>query len=52
MPSASARLRHPAQARVATYAPALAINAVVISAVAVWHHDILHVLALIRHHCA
>ena len=40
------------RSRVAAYAPAVVITAVVLSAVAVWHHDILHVLALIRHHCA
>ncbi len=44
---------HPSgRSRMAAYAPALVISAVVISAVAVWQHDILHVLALIRHHCA
>lgn len=43
---------HPSQrSRVAAYAPALVISAVVVSAFVVWRHDILHVLALIRHHC-
>jgi Zn-dependent protease with chaperone function len=37
--------------RAAAYVPAMAITAVVVGAAAVWHHDILHVLALIRHHC-
>lgn len=37
--------------RAAAYAPALIISVVVISAFGVWRHDILHVLALIRHHC-
>jgi Zn-dependent protease with chaperone function len=43
---------HPSgPSRAAAYAPALIISVVVISAFGVWHHDILHVLALIRHHC-
>ena len=37
--------------RAAAYAPALVISLVVIAAFGVWRHDILHVLALIRHHC-
>lgn len=37
--------------RAAAYAPALLISVVVTSAFGVWRHDILHVLALIRHHC-
>ena len=44
--------RPSAPSRAAAYTPVLAISAVVISALAVWRHDILHVLTLIRHHCA
>ena len=43
---------HPSgRSRAAAYGPALAISVVVISAFVLWRHDILHVLALIRHHC-
>lgn len=38
--------------RAAAYTPALVISVLVITAFGVWHHDILHVLALIRHHCS
>ena len=43
--------RPSAPSRAAAYTPALAIGVLVMSALGMWRHDILHVLALIRHHC-
>ena len=40
------------RSRSAAYAPPVLIAAIVIGAIVVWRHEILHVLALIRHHCA
>lgn len=38
--------------RAAAYTPALVIAGLVFGAIAVWRHDILHVLPLIQHHCS
>jgi Zn-dependent protease with chaperone function len=44
--------RPSAPSRAAAYTPALVISVLVVSAFGVWRNDILHVLSLIRHHCA